>query len=112
MAVSLLAVAKHAVKHALPEVDPTQPAKLIPLRAAANNLSRCVGQFRAFAAIQQPSSGHDAESRSITLAHSSRSNVKGSIESTRRAGLQAASTPSKDIVRITPASTSGSRGDA
>jgi hypothetical protein len=49
MVVSLLAVAKHAVKHALPEVDPTQPAKLIPLRAAANNLSRCEGHFRALA---------------------------------------------------------------
>jgi hypothetical protein len=46
MVVSLLAVAKHAV-NALPEVDPTQPAKLIPLRAAANNLSRCEGHFRA-----------------------------------------------------------------
>lgn len=47
MLVSLPAVAKHAVKHALPEVDPTQPAKLIPLRAAPNNLSRCEGHFRA-----------------------------------------------------------------
>jgi len=47
MAVSLLAVAEHAVKHALAEVDPTQPAKLIPVRAAANNLNRREGHFRA-----------------------------------------------------------------
>ena len=47
MVVSLVALAKHAVKHALPEVDPTQPAKLIPSRAAANNLSNCEGHFRA-----------------------------------------------------------------
>jgi len=52
MVVSLLAVAKHAV-NALPEVDPTQPAKLIPLRAAANNLSRCEGHFRALAVHRQ-----------------------------------------------------------
>jgi hypothetical protein len=48
MVVSLLAVTNHAGKRALPEVDPTQPAKLIPLRAAANNLSRSEGHFRAF----------------------------------------------------------------
>jgi hypothetical protein len=30
MVVSLLAVTNRAVKRALPEVDPTQPAKLIP----------------------------------------------------------------------------------
>lgn len=53
MVVSLLAVAKRAVKHALPEVDPTQPAKLIPLRAAANNLSRCEGHFRALRVYRQ-----------------------------------------------------------
>ena len=43
MVVRLLAVTNHAVKRGLPEVDPTQPTKLIPLRAAANNLSRCEG---------------------------------------------------------------------
>jgi hypothetical protein len=51
--VNLLAVTNHAVKGALPEVDPTQPTKLIPLRAAANNLSRCEGHFRALHARRQ-----------------------------------------------------------
>ena len=49
MVVSLLAVTNHAVKRALPEVDPARPAKLMPLRAAANNLSRCEGRLRALA---------------------------------------------------------------
>ena len=53
MVVSLLAVIYHAVKGELPEVDPTQPAKLIPLRAAANNLSRCEGHFRALGVYRQ-----------------------------------------------------------
>ena len=53
LVVSLLAVTNHAVKRALPEVYPTQPAKLIPLRAAANNLSRCEGRFRALAVYRQ-----------------------------------------------------------
>ena len=52
MGVSLLAPTNHAVKRALPEVYPTQPAKLIPLRAAANNLSRCEGHFRALGVYQ------------------------------------------------------------
>lgn len=47
MVVSLLAVTNRAVKRALRELDPTQPAKLIHLRAAANNLSGCEGHFRA-----------------------------------------------------------------
>lgn len=46
MVVSLLAVTNRA-KRALPEMDPTPPAKLIPLRSAANNLSCCEGYFRA-----------------------------------------------------------------
>jgi len=49
MVVSLLAVTNPAIKRALPEVYPTQPAKLTPLRAAANNLSRCEGHCRALA---------------------------------------------------------------
>jgi len=53
MVVSLLAVTNHAVKRALPEVYPTQPAKWIPLRAAANNLSRCEGHSRALAVHRQ-----------------------------------------------------------
>ena len=52
---SLLAVTNHAVKRALPEVDPTQPAKLIPFRGAANNLSRCEGHLRALAVYQSHS---------------------------------------------------------
>jgi hypothetical protein len=47
MVVSLLAVTNRSVKRALRELDPTQPAKLIHLRAAANNLSGCEGHFRA-----------------------------------------------------------------
>ena len=46
MVVSLLAVTNHAEKRALHEVYPTQLAKLIPLRAAANSLSRCEEHFR------------------------------------------------------------------
>ena len=53
MVVRLLAVTNRAVKRALPEVDPTQPAKLIPLRAAANTLSRCEGHFRALGVYRQ-----------------------------------------------------------
>jgi len=52
MVASLLAVTNRAVKRALPEVDPAQPADLIFLRAAANNLSRCEGHFRALAVIR------------------------------------------------------------
>jgi hypothetical protein len=47
MVVGLLAVTNRAVKRSLTEVYPTQPAKLIPLRSAANNLSRHEGHFRA-----------------------------------------------------------------
>jgi len=47
MVVSLLAVTNHAVKRALPEVGPARPAKLMPLRAAANDLSRCEEHLRA-----------------------------------------------------------------
>jgi len=53
MVVSLLAVTNRAVKRALPEADPTQPAELIPLRAAANNLNRCEGRFRASGVYRQ-----------------------------------------------------------
>jgi hypothetical protein len=54
-----LAVTDRPVKRALPEVDPTQPANLIPLRAAANNLSRFKGHFRALAVYQAVSVGCD-----------------------------------------------------
>jgi hypothetical protein len=52
MVVSLLPVTNHAVKRALPEVVPARRVKLMPLRAAANNLSRCEKHFRAFAVIR------------------------------------------------------------
>jgi len=52
MVVSLLAVTNHAVKRALAEVYPTQRAELIPLRAAANNLSHCEKHFRAFPVLR------------------------------------------------------------
>lgn len=53
MAVSLLAVTNHAVKRVFPEPDPARRAKLLPLRAAANNLSRCEKHFRALAVTRQ-----------------------------------------------------------
>jgi hypothetical protein len=53
MVVSLLAFTNHAVKRLLPEVDPARPAKLIPLRAAANNLSRSEKHFRALGVYGQ-----------------------------------------------------------
>jgi len=48
----------------------------------------------------------------ISLVHSSRSNIIGSIDSARCAGIHVASTPSNDMARTTPANTSGSRGVA
>ena len=68
MVVSLLAVTNRAVKRALPEADPTQPAKLIPLLAAANNLSRCEGHFRAFPVIRPCACLEDVLSGFYTLA--------------------------------------------
>ena len=47
-----------------------------------------------------------------TLLYSSRSRIKGSIDSARCAGIHVASSPSNDIARITPTNTSGSRGVA
>jgi hypothetical protein len=44
------------------------------------------------------------------LVHSSRSNIKGSAFSARRAGIHVASNPSAAIAITTPASTRGSRG--
>jgi hypothetical protein len=55
MVARLFAVTKHVVEGALPGVDPAQPAKLIPLRAAANNLSRCEGHFRPLPVYPSPS---------------------------------------------------------
>jgi hypothetical protein len=46
------------------------------------------------------------------LIHSSRSNIAGSIESARCAGIHVATNPSNAIARTTPANTSGSRGVA
>ena len=53
MVVSLLAVTNHAVKRALPEVDPARPPKWMPLQVAANNLSRCEKHFRALGVYRQ-----------------------------------------------------------
>ena len=52
--------------------------------------------------------------RSVPIApsHSSRSNIIGSTDSARRAGIQAATSPSTAIARTTPANTRGSRGVA
>jgi hypothetical protein len=44
--------------------------------------------------------------------YSSRSNVTGSTDIARRAGIQVAKSPSTDIAMTTPASTNGSRGVA
>jgi hypothetical protein len=46
------------------------------------------------------------------LIHSARSNITGSTESARCAGIHVASRPISDIAKTTPASTSGSRGVA
>jgi len=46
---------------------------------------------------------------SVQPTHSPRSNIAGSIDSARRTGIHLATSPSKDIARATPVSTSGSR---
>lgn len=46
------------------------------------------------------------------VTYSSRSRIRGLTESARCAGIHVASNPSAAIARITPASTSGSRGVA
>jgi hypothetical protein len=53
-----------------------------------------------------------AETLSLKPIHSSRSNIMGSTDSARRAGIQAAISPSDNIARTTPVTTSGSRGVA
>ena len=58
-------------------------------------------------------SKHNLQTRQqARRAHSSRSNIMGSTDSARRAGIHVASSPSNDIARTTPAKTSGSRGVA
>lgn len=49
---------------------------------------------------------------SITPIQSSRSNIAGSIESARCAGIHVATNPSNAIATTTPANTNGSRGVA
>ena len=49
------------------------------------------------------------EAFSIRPVHSSRSSAAGSIDSARRAGIHAASSPNKNIARTTPDNTTGSR---
>ena len=46
---------------------------------------------------------------SVQPTHSPRGNIAGSIDSARRTGIHLATSPSKDIARATPVSTSGSR---
>src|SRR5437870_2168750 len=46
---------------------------------------------------------------SVQPTHSPRSNIAGSIDSARRTRIHLATSPSKDIARATPVSTSGSR---
>jgi len=84
------------------------------ISARSRNMLRPVSNSRANLLMRFLSSAHVLMQLSFSnqAVHSSRSNVDGSSDSARCAGIQVANKPSNAIASTTPAKTSGSRGVA
>ena len=73
----------------------------------------CTGEHATFVPTVKHHQRNATDLISFALhAHSSRSNVIGSSDRARRAGMNVATSPSRVIARTTPVSTTGSRGVA